>query len=170
MVPCVNACTPSAQHIRMINPVFTCFERKLEKKLINKSISLSLKKPILEPSPIGTTPEKDINGLERRKIKRKRFGKHLERWCFAPYNCKFVCCFTHHHVCSCFCLIHQSNVILIVWEKVFLARKISKDKHNCIITRLIGSSKCWCLGIKKTIFDTIFGLKCCTCAFVLSCY
>lgn len=25
---------------------------------------------------VGTSPEKDINGLERRRTKRKRFGKH----------------------------------------------------------------------------------------------
>lgn len=27
---------------------------------------------------LGTSPEKSINGLERRKLKRKRFGKHRQ--------------------------------------------------------------------------------------------
>ena len=70
----------------------------INEKFINKT-SPSKSATLFPMSPLpGTSPEKDINGLERRKSKRRRFGKHTMRdngERFAQiHNCKLLCsCF-----------------------------------------------------------------------------
>lgn len=60
---------------------YYCMDRILITKLLFPNFFLSHHRHVTEKPNVGTSPEKDINGLHRRRQKQKRFGKIIFLYC-----------------------------------------------------------------------------------------